>query len=71
MDTRSALLGSLIAYLQHTWPRDVIMPVRKGEKTPMFPHKEGTWTWAALREFLNKNRKTFHKYDFCVLLRDL
>jgi hypothetical protein len=56
------------------WPRDIVVPVRKGEKHPIHPHSGGRWTWAKLSKFLfsiradGENDKAF---DACLLLNDL
>lgn len=52
-------------YLRANFPRDVLMPVRPGEKAPMFPHKNGVWSWDAYDRARARNQ------DVCVLLTEL
>ena len=61
---------SLIDSCKRLWPRDVIVPVRKGEKHPMVPHSGGRWSWAKLARFLDAIEKDA-SFDACVLLDDL
>ena len=53
-------------YLRRNFPRDILMPVRPGEKSPMFPHKNDAWSWHLYDGVHNRRR-----LDVCVLLKDL
>ena len=44
------------------------MPVRRGEKSPMFRHKNGAWTWAC---FDRARAKHMPNNDICIILQDL
>lgn len=52
-------------------PDDIIMPVRKGTKYPMFPHAKEAWTWDMWKEFAVTHDTVLHEFDYCVILRDL
>jgi len=56
------------AFLRTNFPKDVLMPVKKGEKSPMFRHKSGAWTWAS---FNRVRAKHVPNNDICVILQDL
>lgn len=43
---------TLQTFLKKNFPCDIIMPVV--EKAPMFPHKDGAWTWKSFEDFKGK-----------------
>ena len=57
--------------LEQLAPDDVLMPVAKGSKHPMYPHKGGRWTRGKFREFVESAARSATAYDVCVLLRGL
>lgn len=56
--------------LEEQHPNDVLMPVRRGEKCPMFPHRGGCWSWKSFDEFAGEGKRP-PPHDVCVLLSDL
>jgi hypothetical protein len=60
----------LIATLQAVAPRDVVMPVREGEKRPMFAHTCSRWSWRKLAEYRAEAAPSAF-VDACVVLHDL
>ena len=60
----------LDALLEKIAPNDVLMPVHKGRKYPMFPHKGGRWSRRKFHEFFMDRRGTSSS-DICILLQDL
>lgn len=66
--------------------RDVVMPVKRGTKRPMFVHKGGQWTWDAFAAFNTHMRShalsaagggatasacAEEPFDYCLILHDL
>lgn len=52
-------------FLRRNFPRDILMPVRRGEKSPMYPHKNDSWSWHLYEGAAKRG------LDVCVLLKDL
>jgi hypothetical protein len=72
---RSAFL--LASWLKLHFPRDVLMPVVRGEKKPRYGHAGGAWTWARY-DFSApdsggepRSRQAFMRDDLGLLLHDL
>lgn len=69
--------------LVHAFPNDIIMPVEKGLKHPMFPHKCGAWTHKSYEKWWNETEAqkigprtklrftTESDFDYCLLLHDI
>lgn len=49
----TAILGDLIRNLKENHPENVIMPLRKQAKSPVFAHKDGRWTWDRCEDYLD------------------
>ena len=45
---------------------NVLSPVELGKKHPIFPHKDGSWTWRQWRSW--RSRPHWRQSDVCVLL---
>lgn len=58
----------LALFLKRHHPHDIVMPVT--DKAPMFPHKDGAWTWEALESYKRTSASKNQK-DYGVLLHDL
>lgn len=56
-------------FLREHYPNDVLMPVWKGQKHPMFRHRSGEWSWDSFNHYSDGVRRS--EYDVCVLLHDL
>ena len=54
--------------LERLAPNDLLMPVSRGSKHPMFSHKGNQWSRDKFQDFVNCCKEPF---DVCVLLRDL
>lgn len=63
-------ITSLKQLLISAYPWDVMMPVKKGTKQPMFKHKEGSWTWDKFNQF-TKQPWLGRSPDVCIVLHDL
>lgn len=50
------------------FPKDYLMPVKKGLKHPAMPHNGGRWSWRKLDQWTANETDAF---DACVLLQDL
>ncbi|KAG5186348.1 hypothetical protein JKP88DRAFT_240950 [Tribonema minus] len=59
----------LASWLLATYPDDVLMPVKKGCKAPMFAHSNGQWSWGRFDEFCE--RRPVANYNVAILLRTL
>lgn len=49
---------------------DVLCPVRAGEKCPMFPHRNGEWTWNAYDAWCQHNDHSA-KHSACLILKNI
>ena len=47
---------------------DVLCPVRPGEKCPMFPHRNGEWTWHVYDAWCQHNNHSAN-HSACLILR--
>lgn len=63
-------LHSLWVMLVDQHPLDVLMPVEKGTKRPMFGHKGGKWTWVDFAKFTRAHRD-MRAFDLCIVLHDI
>lgn len=59
-------LTNLTSFLQTYFPDDVLMPVKKGTKYPMFPYKNKMWTWDKFLSF-----DDIDNTDVCMVLHDV
>lgn len=61
----------ITAWLQASYPRDVLMPVKRGTKSPMYPHIDGQWTWGDFIHFTQINKSKLGDFDLAILLHDI
>jgi hypothetical protein len=64
-------VSAMAAHLRDEFPNDIVMPVAIGTKRPMFPHKNGEWTWDMLDSFFVGDPDQAASCDYCVVLHDL
>ena len=64
---------ALESILEHLAPNDVLMPVARDTKHPLYPHKGGRWTRGKFQEFTASAAAAGRPYTFdvCVLLQSL
>ena len=67
----TALARELERTLERLAPNDLLMPVARGGKHPMFPHKDGRWSRQQSESEFRKNATAAADADVCVLLKDL
>ncbi|GAX83314.1 hypothetical protein CEUSTIGMA_g10740.t1 [Chlamydomonas eustigma] len=58
---------SLVSFLREHAPNDLLMPVRRSTKIPMFAHSRDQWSWDRLDSFSDNSEE----YDAGVILHDL
>lgn len=59
-------------FIASNYPKDLVMPLRAGEKHPLYCHRDGTWSRRKFREFMTKCTDDMEdKFDFAVLMHDL
>ena len=57
----------LAEFLRTNHPANVIIPLRKGNKSPLHPHKGGQWTWSLFDSWIEACREPS---DIGILMRD-
>lgn len=60
---------SVVTWLKHNHPANVIMPLRKQSKCPVFPHKDGRWCWERAEDFIETSLEEGQPIG--ILMRDL
>ena len=63
-----------MAFLLSNWlitnfPSDIMMPVARNTKSPMFRHRNNEWSWEMYDKFVEDNK--YEVYDVCVVLQNL
>ena len=62
----------LMNMLKTHFPHDVLMPVEKGKKFPMFQHHGGMWKWTDFDTFCHKKSSSeLKKLDYCIILNEI
>lgn len=61
-------LNRLVHFLKNHFPNDLLMPTKEGTKHPMFPHKNGAWSWEKFDEY---HKKHPNLTNVCIILNDL
>ena len=54
-------------WLISTYPEDILMPVKPGTKHPLFPHRNGEWTWSMFEKYMSGDTLC----DIGILLRNI
>lgn len=57
-------------WLLSTYPDDLLVPIKDGTKQPLFPHRNGQWTWSLLETYMKKHRRK-KTNDMGILLKTL
>jgi hypothetical protein len=52
------MLQNMAAWLKAKYPSDIIMPVRGDRKQPLFPHRDGSWSWDRFDSFVESASRT-------------
>ena len=61
-------LDALVTWLRSAHPKNVLIPVPKGEKRPIFPYRHDEWTWESFDAFIATG---FNNVDWAIILKDL
>jgi Bifunctional DNA primase/polymerase, N-terminal len=63
-------MQALSEWLVTVYPENVLMPIRKGMKSPMFPHVSKEWSWTRFEEF-SASERALTEFDVGILLKTL
>lgn len=66
--TMETVIKNLSAFLKRYFPNDILMPIQEGTKHPMFPHKNGAWSWEKFDKYYREHPDLL---NVCIVLHDL